>query len=1231
MTKRYFLRHLTLLWCLVLTSALSAQTTVLTETFSGATNIFGVSAANEISVGTASVYDSQLNGFGPVLAVCNATAEGVLKVNDQPISVGDGTVTAEWDAFHGWFGSDLTTKVALLNSDGQELASYTYHCNQCKVTDATIGGQAVAGFSAFGLQSKYTSSSGANGWSGGSKGQKYVATEGWNPHIAITMTARGGVEMNFTLNGNTTTLRGSLGELKKDLAKMTVVSTVNNADRSYALDNIKISTGTLDVDPNYIEPIANVSINGAERMTFGPSTDEAHENPYSVSITGADGTNITEENISEKVTDFKVVWDIEGFKTQNDTEGQYCDSYGAFSTNNSGKVATTFNLRDVPMNFFGKMTATITYNGTTTKAEKYVIALGEPSMATSQVLPLGGYHANFSNYPDALIGYKLAGETYGNANDLIFGGWSVAGSDAHNAQLMKDGDGTKYVRLTAATAKKSHVMTQKISALTGQIIFDTKVRFVNAGGVMTLTSGYPFWSSSSSYSCPVTLSFTGSAITLNGTTLTNGDNAASFTTGTWYRVVLSADKSSESCYALVYDANGQLLAQSGVVKWTETSSPTYFSVGMNNSNTGSIDLAACSAFLPTADPSTYTLTADKTTLSVPNKETARLTAQVTDVNGFAITGLASWSVLEQDMQSAVIITPDATDSHVAVVSLSETAEAGTATIQVNIGGMTKTIELNLTSSAESIKFTESTTSITIPMNADDIATATFAAIVIDGEGNNMNKTITLAAYDKEGTTPFTNTEAISFNPATGVLSVKATATPTLLTIRATGKNSAEEELTKSVKVNIHGMKFDFGYTDDEGIAEGFTAVGASTSYSATNGYGIKSGTPTVGGTASATNAANDYLQGAFEFDFNAQKGDFYAVEITYQGTLTTGYVNSDLAGYELGTSETMTTATYSIPATRDIIDLRIANSANGAVARIAQISITKEPARQKRGKPVVHHIGDSTSANNGSWAYRLKNIIGSTYAELAALCDFHNDGAGGRNLATYYTQGKLASVLRDIYPDDILMLGNMGTNGMGNSFEADVNYYLNAAEALGAKIVINSYSPHGAVSNYTSGYNSSTHTFNSYRKDSYETIIRKIAGQREQSDDNYLGFIEIGKNADAAFNAYVADYAKNGYASADAAAQAIIACFTDHNHYSNGTLACDLMLNGYGDIKGIVAQLIDILKAPATGIEKTTPVLSQGQGAIYDLQGRCVGQLTMNNGQLKKGIYIIGGKKVVVR
>lgn len=1047
-----------------------------------------------------------------------------------------------------------------------------------------------------------------------------------------------------TLNTTTQTITAlSIGSIYTATEALTYVSsdcksisTFQFSNRTRAswtntssIDNIVISYEEVAEDPSYVEPISSATITGTQSMTFGSDPDTAHENAYTVTIKGTNGTIITEDNLNELVTDFNVVWDIEGFKTANDTEGQYCDSYGSFSTNNTGKVATTFDLRNVPMNFFGRMTATVTYNGKTIVAEQYVVALGDLTKASNQVLPLAGYPKSFSDYPAALNGYNCTDDTYGTKNDHILGGWCAAGSDTHDAKLLADGDGTKYVRLTAYQLKKSHVLTKTINAPSAQQIFATRLRFNSAGGVVTFTTGYPFWSSSK-YTCAASLSFDGTNITLNGTTLAKDENTVVFNKGTWYDVVISIDATTKTCYALVYGTDGTLLGESGNIGWAaDSASPTYFSIGMGNSNTGSIDLARYEVFTPIVNNDSYTLETTQETISIPNHETATLTASIKDVNGYAITQTATWSVLEEDMQQSVVVTPDANDSHKAVVSTAANAEAGTATIQVNIGGVTKSIALTLTSSAESVKFTQSTTSITIPLDADGTVKNTFAAIIVDGSGNDMKRDVTLAAYQKDGTTTFENTEAISFDAATGVLTVTGAAAPTTIVIRATGLNSDNEPLTKNVTVNIHGMKFDFGYTDDASVAEGFTPVGTTTSYNNTAGYGIKSGTATVGGTEASADAAADYLSGTIEFDFKVQKGNFYTVKVTYQGVLTTGYINSDLAGYTLGTQATLTTQEFTIPATTEIIDLRIATGTDITECKVASVSVAKQPVRTKRAKRKVHHIGDSTSANNGSWAYRLSKMAG-TYPELFALCDFENNGAGGRNLSTYYTQGKLASVLNDIYPGDIVMFGNNGTNGMGNSFEADVNYYLDAAEALGAQIIINSYTPHGAVSSYANGYNATTNTFDSYRRDSYDNITRKVAEERAGSDENYLGFVEIGKNADAIFNAYVADYANNGYASKDAAAQAIIACFPDHNHYNNATLACDLMLNGYGSTKGIVAQLKDILNPIPTEIDNALSKAANGQvKSIYDLQGRRIANAL--NGQLKKGLYIIGGKKTVIR
>ena len=947
-------------------------------------------------------------------------------------------------------------------------------------------------------------------------------------------------------------------------------------------------TAVFEKDTSYIEPITSIVISGPDKMTFGPNPDTAADNAYSVKLTGEAGTDMTAATIDSRVTDFNVEWDIEGFKTENDTEGQYCDSYGAFTVNNSTANDTVFALRNVPMNFYGKMTATITYNGETFTASKYVVALGNTT--TDNILPVAGYPSDYDEYDDAFVGYASAKDTYGNVKDLILGEWNMSGSDPNGSAVIMNENGNKFVRVTSATGSKSHMFTKTIEAPQSQVIFTQDVRFNSNGGIITLTSKYPFYGNG--YTCPVTLRYSGGAVTLNGASVVDSnDNTAAITAGTWYKVVLSVDKTTQTCFVKIYDTNGNYVGGADNVAWTEESNPTYYSIGMDNKLIGTIDFDNYSAKYATADTATYSLTASQDTLSIPKGDTADLVASLKTTEGYDITGAATWTVLEEDMQEGVIITPDATDSHKATVTLADGAEAGEATVQVSIAGYTKTITLNITSSAESVKFTKSNTSVSIPLD-DTATTAEYEAVVIDGDGNDLGRDVTYAVYDKNNTAEYTFPEGITFN--NGVLTVEKTALPCTFTIRATGKNTDGNDISKAVKVTVHGLAFDFGTTDDDAIAEGYTPVGTDTAYTDARGYGVV-GTPVAGGSASTEDADTDYLDGAFEFDAKVTPGKMYTVEVTYQGSIVNAYVSPDLAGYTLGSFKEMTTATYTVASVSDIMDLRFVNytyQVTGAdtpndtsddkyettTPKVSSVKITKNADRTPRTKPVLHHVGDSTAANNGSWAYHIDHNR-SSFPELDALVTFANNGAGGRNLCTYYTQGKLQGVLNDIYPGDIVMFGNNGTNGMGSSFEADVNYYLDAAEAMGAKIIINSYTPHGAVGAYAGCYDSATNTFNGYRQDSYDVIVRKVAEERAKTDANYLGFVEIGKNADAAFNAYVADYANNGYASADAAAQAIIKCFSDHNHYSDGSIARTLMLDGYGDVKGVVEQLVTILTA----------------------------------------------------
>lgn len=247
--------------------------------------------------------------------------------------------------------------------------------------------------------------------------------------------------------------------------------------------------------------------------------------------------------------------------------------------------------------------------------------------------------------------------------------------------------------------------------------------------------------------------------------------------------------------------------------------------------------------------------------------------------------------------------------------------------------------------------------------------------------------------------------------------------------------------TAFVKVTVHGLAFDFGAGTDEYLAEGYTAITPETSYSEERGYGIE-GVATVGGTASIDNANSDYLEGNnVVFKAKVEPAKVYEVTITYQGVLDSEYVNSDLVGARktIHNDDTgLAEKTYIIPVVDDVLDLTISSTwttkedldgdskaettvTHTTSPRIASISIVKRPDKTANAIPNIYHVGDSTSANNGSWAYRLSNSE-KTYPELFSLFKFYNRGAGGRNLCSYYSEGKLQDVLSSIAPGDIVMM-----------------------------------------------------------------------------------------------------------------------------------------------------------------------------------------------------------------
>lgn len=974
--------------------------------------------------------------------------------------------------------------------------------------------------------------------------------------------------------------------------------------------NVKY-TAIYEVDTKYIEPIVSATIEGADLMTIGADADTAAENEYIVKLVGEKGTVITADTLDEKVTDFSVSWEIDGFKTENDvTDNSYCDYYGGFESKVTNDVKAVFNLRkNASMNFFGMLRATVTYDGKTVTASKAVAAISNKDIPSNRVLPEEGYPSDFGDYPDAFNGYKSYEETYGSGGDSILGGWVMSGSDAGKSAIVtKDGD-ESYVRVTSATAKKSHMFTNSISAPASQIIFEQDVRFNSAYGNITLTAGYPIYGNR--YVQAFSLSYNGTTITLNDNAIKKDDADVTIDSTAWYKVVISADKTNETCFVKVYNTSGELVGETGNVAWIESCDPTFYSIGLGNNYTGTIDFNNYKAYYPIADESTFKLDTTQTTLSIPNGDTADLTASLKTADGYDVTGTATWTVVEDDMKEGVIITPDETDSHKATVTLSSTAVAGEATVQVNVGGYVKTVKLNITSLAESVKFTKSSSSLSIPIEDGQTTVATYVADVINGSGEELGRGVTLAIYDKTNTTEYVLPEGITFNAETGILTISSDAKACTFTVRATGKNTDGEDITRSIKVTVHGLAFDFGAGTDEDIAEGYTSVTPSTAYNETYGYGIV-GTVTAGGTGTVDNADSDYIEGAMTFKAKVSAINHYKVEITYRGTLKAEPVNSDLSGSALGSNTELTKATYTVPVIDDVLELVLSDytytvddkgtddtsddEKATAGAQIASIVITKLDKKNASAKPSLYVIGDSTLSNNGSWGYYLGGHS-ADFPELYNIVDVHICGRGGSNLSKYYTSGDFFNkILLNVRPGDVVSLGNMGTNGgAGALFENDFNYYLDAVEALGAKIMIHSYSPHGATPSDTdknnglyynsnlSWYNPETQIFSGKRTDAYDNIARRVAEERAANDPNYIGFVDIGERADAAFNAYVNDYAANGYASREDAAKAIIACFPDHNHY-NG-IASELIVAGYGEVDGTAAGYVDVLTPYVDNLE----------------------------------------------
>jgi len=187
-------------------------------------------------------YNQAATNVGHVLSVYNATATAAftggytLKGTEQ--------VAVSFTAYHGWFNQDRSSTIAIKNTAGETLVSYTYNKNSTLVTDVTFGSNRADGFSAFPGISKYDASYNANGFVGGTNARAYQTTAGYNPTITMTVSANGLVTFHFVCaaQGITRSYNAVIRDRAINLGSIVITDNGDNADRGIGIDDLSITS-----------------------------------------------------------------------------------------------------------------------------------------------------------------------------------------------------------------------------------------------------------------------------------------------------------------------------------------------------------------------------------------------------------------------------------------------------------------------------------------------------------------------------------------------------------------------------------------------------------------------------------------------------------------------------------------------------------------------------------------------------------------------------------------------------------------------------------------------------------------------------------------------------------------------------------------------------------------------------------------------------------------------------
>ena len=448
-----------------------------------------------------------------------------------------------------------------------------------------------------------------------------------------------------------------------------------------------------------------------------PNEGEPVHKPIAIKATGIYGGDLTNKE------GLNVEWTVTGL----DKEDGYISLTKAEGTGEgtdgespNGNTTAYFNVRNGVSNWFGKVTAKVTYLDESFEISTPFAVIG--ASGSTNIAPDAGYPENMSSYDDSLVGYTATSNAI-NSKDLVLNGWSIYGSNGvRTLTLKKDEDNTKYLQFASNGGGGSTVGVYQLAEQASQYIVDMKVRFT--GGAMAF-GHYGNTPNNATNNPNWTVSYGSGALTV-GTQSIPGVNSED-----WYRVIVSADESVGTYWVKVYNDAGTLVGETTAEAMSSTYTETqkYFCF----QGTYPVDLASFKIYTPTA--STMTVNTEAETIQVPetgaNSATAELTAIVKDTDGYNISGAVTWSLADEYTGVSIA----SKDAQTATLTVTDEAAAGTVTVVATYGSKRVEKEISLSTTGNAIAFTKSSSSITIPFEGSEDVTGNFTAEVRDKAGH----------------------------------------------------------------------------------------------------------------------------------------------------------------------------------------------------------------------------------------------------------------------------------------------------------------------------------------------------------------------------------------------------------------------------------------------------------------------------------------------------------------